>query len=166
MKITPQILVQLLKTASNLRTYMLNNLDDAELDFRVPGNPTLGELCREMGNIERAYLDSFKTLKMANWNTQSESFDAERDETMETATRVEKLKQWYKSLDEEFETVLMGIPESEFELMKIERSGRSIPADWHYHTYHEALLIFCARCGVYLRMMNKPLNKQWLDWIG
>jgi hypothetical protein len=48
----------------------------------------------------------------------------------------------------------------------IERAGRPMPLTAHFHTYREALLIFSAQCMMYLRMLNKPLNAQWLDWIG
>ena len=65
----------------------------------------LGELGREMGNVERSYLDSFKTRKLI--------WDRQRDDSAETAARVETLRAWYKALDEEFELVLLAIPESE-----------------------------------------------------
>jgi uncharacterized damage-inducible protein DinB len=158
MQINPQLLVMLLHLEAQLRGYMMDNLTEEDLAFRVPSNPTLGELCREMGNVERFYLESFKTGKLI--------WDVQRDDTPETAASLEKLKAWYKALDEEFEAVLTAIPDSEFEAKEVERSGRSMPAGAHYHTYHEAVLIFCAKCSVYLRMMGKPLNEMWIDWIG
>jgi hypothetical protein len=125
---------------------------------RVPGNPTLGEVCREMGNVERSYLEAFKARKL--------TWGVKRDDTSQTAASVEKLKAWYQALDDEFESVLLGIPESDYQTMSVERGGRTLPAGAFYQNYHEALLMFCGRCSVYLRMMGKPLNEQWINWIG
>lgn len=148
----------LFKETTNLRSYLLDNLTDADLAFRAEGNPTLGELCREMGNTESAYVNSFKTFKM-DWS-------AGRDNTPATAASVEKLQAWYAALDAEFETVLQAIPDSDFQTKLVDRGGWSMPAGGQFHTYREALLIFCGKCSVYLRMMGKPLNQQWKDWIG
>ncbi len=158
MDITPQFLAEFLRMATQMRTDMMNDLTDTDLAVRVPGNPTLGEVCRDWGNVERFYLNSFKTGRL--------NMDRPEDVSTETATSVQKLKAWYQALDNEFEAVLTAIPNSEFATMTVERSGRNLPAGMHYHTYHEAILIFCAKCSVYLRMMGKPLNDQWIDWIG
>jgi hypothetical protein len=41
-----------------------------------------------------------------------------------------------------------------------------MPFGAHFHTYREAILIFCAKADVYLRAMGKHRGKQWEDWIG
>ena len=158
MALSQQYLVGLLRYTSQLRTTMLNNLTDADLAVAVPGNPSLGELCREMGNVENSYIQAFMTRQLV-WGLQ-------RDDSPETAASVEKLRGWFKALDEEFTSVLQTLPEADYEAMKIERGNRALPADAFYQNYHEALLIFCGRCSVYLRMMGKPLNEQWTSWIG
>ena len=158
MALSQQYLVGLLRYTSQLRTTMLDNLSDADLAVAVPGNPSLGELCREMGNVERSYLEAFMTRQLV-WGLQ-------RDDSPETAASVEKLKAWFKSLDEEFTSILHSMPAADFESMQVEREGRVLPADAFYQNYHEALLIFCGRCSVYLRMMGKPLDEQWRSWIG
>jgi hypothetical protein len=150
--------LNLFHETTKLRTYMMDNLTDADLGFRAQGNPSLGELCREMANVESAYLNSFRTFKM-DWKIG-------RDDAPEAAASVDKLKARYKALDDEFVSVLEGIPDGDFQSKMVDRGGWSMPAGGQYHTYREALLIFCARCSVYLRMMGKPLNQQWKDWIG
>jgi len=158
MALSQQYLVGLLRYTSQLRTTMLNNLSDADLGVAVPGNPSLGELCREMGNVENSYIQAFMTRRLV-WGLQ-------RDDSPETAASVEKLRGWFKALDEEFISVLQTLPEADYEAMQVERGDRVLPADAIYQNYHEALLIFCGRCSVYLRMMGKPLDEQWLSWIG
>lgn len=158
MTLTPEFLVMFLKMTTQMRVYMMEQLTDADLAVRIEGNPSLGEICREMGNTERVYLNAFKTGEHRT--------DVQRDDSPETAASVAKLQAWYQALDEEFIAVLMAKSDAEFEQMTIVRSGRSMPAWMHYHTYHESILIFCAQSVVYLRMLGKPLNEQWLDWIG
>jgi hypothetical protein len=141
-----------------LRTSMMDSLTDADLAFSLLKNPTLGELCRNMGDVERAYIDSFKNLKMA-WDV--------RNTEPGLDSSVERLKAWYKALDDEFVDVLTAIPDAELQTKMIDRGGGFIlPMGGQYHVYREALLIFCARCSVYLWAMGKPMNEQWQTWIG
>jgi hypothetical protein len=154
----PDFLVMLMDMTTAMRISMMDDLTDADLAVRISGNPSLGELCREMGNTERDYLNSYKT------GTHIEG--SQRDDSPEMAASVEKLKAWYQALDDEFKATLKAIPDSEFEGKTIDRSGHTMPATMHYHTYHEALLIFYAKCSVYLRMMGKPLSEQMVGWIG
>lgn len=148
--------LELLHLTTNLRTDIMNVLTDADLAFELPGNPTLGELCRTMGDTERSYIDSFKTLKQV-WDVRNTEPGLEGS--------VEKLKAWYQALDAEFESVLKAIPDEDLQTKIIDR-GFPIPLGGQFHVYREALLIFSARCSVYLRAMGKPLSQQVQDWIG
>jgi uncharacterized damage-inducible protein DinB len=139
-----------------LRTQMMDSLTDADLAFSFPGNPALGELCRNMGDVERSYIDSFKTLKH-KWDVRNTEAGLDGS--------VERLKAWYKALDEEFEAVLKAIPDGDLQTKMIDR-GWPIPLGGQYHVYREALLIFCGKCSVYLQAMGKPLSDQWRGWIG
>ena len=48
-----------------LRDELMASLTDDELAFTPGGeNPTLGELCRELGETQYAYVQSFKTFKI------------------------------------------------------------------------------------------------------
>ena len=148
--------LDLLHLTTNLRTDIMNSLTDSDLAFQLPGNPTLGELCRTMGDVERSYINSFKTLKQV-WDVRNTEPGLEGS--------VERLKAWYKALDDELVAVLTAIPDADFQTKMIDR-GWPIPLGGQFHTYREALLIFSARCSVYLRAMGKPLSKQVQDWIG
>jgi hypothetical protein len=148
-----------------LRTKMIDTLIDSDLAFKLPNNPTLGELCVYMGNVERAYIDSFKTRKLV-WGKNN-------DEGL--GSSVEKLKAWYKALDEEFDTVLNAIPGEDFSVVypaegdglenTVDR-GWPMPLGGQFRAYREALFIFCGKCDVYLHALGKPLSEQWQGWIG
>jgi hypothetical protein len=150
--------LEILHLTTALRTQMMDSLTDADLAFKFPNNPTLGELCRDMGNTERLYIDSFKTFKM-NWGAGSADAGIENS--------VARLKAWYKALDEEFDSVLKAIPQSDMQSKTVDRGGGFLmPLGGQFHTYREALLIFCGKSSVYLRAMNKPLSEQFRTWIG
>jgi hypothetical protein len=148
--------LELLHETTALRTAMMDTLTDADLAFRFPNNPTLGELCVYMGDVERAYIDSFRNFKQA-WD--------KRNTEPGLSGSVEKLKAWYKALDEEFDTVLNAIPDADFQTKMIDR-GWPVPLGMQFHIYREAVLIWCGKCDVYLKAMGKPLGQQWRGWIG
>ena len=46
----------ILETYQELRELLMETLEDEDLDYRPTArNPTLGELCRENGEVEQAY---------------------------------------------------------------------------------------------------------------
>lgn len=148
--------LELLHETTALRTAMMDTLTDADLAFKFPNNPTLGELCVYMGDVERAYIDSFRNFKQV-WD--------KRNTEPGLSGSVEKLKAWYKAMDEEFDTVLNAIPDADFQTKMIDR-GWPVPLGMQFHIYREAVLIWCGKCDVYLKAMGKPLGKQWRGWIG
>ena len=150
--------LDLFHLTSALRTGMMDSLTDADLAFTFPGSRTLGELCVSMGDAERAYIDSFKTLKH-DWSIHN----AEPG----LSGSVERLKAWYKALDAEFDATLRAIPDEDFQAKVVDRGGGfMMPLGGQFHTYREALLIFCGKSDVYLRALGNPLTEQWQGWIG
>ena len=150
--------LQLLRLTTALRTQLLESLSDADLAFSLPGNPPLGDLCKDIGDTEQAYIDSFRTRKLL-WDATNEEPGLARS--------VERLRAWYARLDPELEAALADIPEEEFRDGRIDRGeGFMMPIGSQFHTYREAILIFCAKADVYLRAMGKHRGEQWEDWIG
>jgi uncharacterized damage-inducible protein DinB len=148
-----------LRQSQNLRYDLMDTLTDSDLAYKLPGdNPTLGELCREIGDIEQSYIDSFKTFKH-DWSSHN------RDP--ELATSVGRLKAWYQALDEEFEAVVREFSDDDLKNKQIDRGHDfTVPPLVQFEIYHEAILIFYAKASVYLKALQKSVNDQWQSWVG
>lgn len=147
----------LLHQTQAIRAELMNVVSDADLGYKLPGdNPTLGALCREMGQVEQSYSDSFRTLK--------QSFDYPAvDGALETS--VAKLKDWYAALDADLDAVLMTYADKDIQSLTVDQ-GWPMPFGAQFHTYREALLIFYGKASCYLRALGKPLPQQMSGWIG
>lgn len=141
-----------------MRNGLLDLVTDAELSFNPGGqNMTLGELFKEMGEIEYAYLESLKTFKtdFSYRNTDSG-----------LASNVAKLKAWYESLDAEMEKVLNAFSDDDFKKDVQRASGYTMPLEMQLEVYLQALLIFLGKLTVFFRAMSKPLPEQVQEYIG
>lgn len=141
-----------------LREHLMDSLEDADLGF-IPGggNPPLGVLCREIGEVEQAYIDSFRTF------TQDFSYRA-GDPALETS--VASLKAWYGRLDSELKEVIEGLSDDDLQNRLVDRGhGFTIPPAIQLEIYKEALLIFYGKVSVYLKAMGRERSEQWQEWI-
>lgn len=148
-----------LHEAQHLRYDLLQTLTDSDLAYKLPGdNPTLGELCREIGDIEYHYIQSFKTFK------HDSSYHATEPEL---ATNVARMRAWYTTLDNEFETVIRGFSDDDLHHKQIDRGHGFMPSLYvQFQIYHEALLMFYAKASVYLKALQKTVNDEWEAGIG
>ena len=148
-----------LHEAQRLRYDLLRVLTDGDLAYKLPGdNPTLGELCREMGEIEHDYIQSFKTFKH-EWSY--------RAPEPEVAGSVAGLEAWYRALDDEFETGVRGFSEEELHQRQIDRGHGFTPSLFvQFQIYREALLIFFAKASVYLKALQREVSDEWRVGIG
>jgi hypothetical protein len=141
-----------------LRTQLLELLSDEELNYQVGGaNPTLGALCREIGETEQAYIQSFKTftINFAYGNS---------DPNLEK--RVSALAAWYAQLDHDLRQAVEALSEEDIQQRLVHRGGDfKLPPTIQLDVYKEALLIFYGKASVYLKAMGKTLPEQWADWI-
>jgi hypothetical protein len=141
-----------------MRNDLLGTFTDADLAFNPGGqNMTLGELCREMGEVEHAYLQSLKTFKT---DFSYRNTEAGLDKS------VAKLKAWYESMDAEMEKVLNTFSDEDFKKTVERASGFSAPLEMQMEVYLQALLIFIGKVTIFLRAMNKPLSPSMLEYIG
>jgi len=149
--------IEVFEMTQALRTQMMEILTDADLAFTPGGsNVSLGALCREMGEIEYTYIQSFRAFKH-DWSY--------RNPEPGLDTSVEKLKTWFKALDEEIVNTIKGLSEEDLK-KPIDRGGFQPTAGVQGHIYREAMLIFCGRASVYLKALGKTLPDQWRYWIG
>ena len=148
-----------LPETQNLRYDLMKMLTDSDLTYKLPGNnPTLGELCREIGEIEHCYIQSFKTFRL-DWSYQRSEPGLE--------TSVDRLTSWYLALDDEFETVVREFSEDDLYNKQIDRGHGFTPSPFvQFQIYREALLMFFAKASVYLKALQKPYDAQWQAWVG
>lgn len=141
-----------------LRAQLMDLLTDEDLSFTPGGtNLTLGELCREMGEVERAYIDSFKRFTL--------DFSY-RNPTPGLTASVPMLTSWYAALDRELRETVAALSDEDVQMRTIDRGGNfQLPPQIQLEVYKEALLIFYGKVSVYLKMMNKSLPHQWQEWI-
>ena len=146
-----------------LRDELMELLTDDDLGYRVGGaTASLGALCGEMGEVERAYVDSFTTFRLTF---------GYRSQDRKVETSVAALSSWYAQLDRDLMAALEGLSEDDIANRRIVRSDFDIddfaplPAV-QLDIYREALLIFYGKASVYMRAMGKTLPKRWMEWIG
>ncbi|MDE2855928.1 MAG: hypothetical protein OXN88_17285 [Chloroflexota bacterium] len=140
-----------------LRDELMASLSDKDLAFSPGGeNPTLGELCREIGETQYAYVQSFKTFKI------DFSYRVNDDAYL---TSVDKLKAWYAKLDQELEAELETINDGDVANKKMDRGGYEVPLHISLDILREALLIFYGKVSVYLKAMGMERTQMWRDWI-
>lgn len=141
-----------------LRRQLIEILEDDDLAFAPTGNPSLGDLCREMGAVQQAYIDSFRTFQL----------DFSRpgaDDGLPAS--VAGLAEWYANLDRTLKEAVAGLDEEQIENRRIDRGGDfQVPPAIQLEIYREALHIFHGKVSVYLKALGKPLPPQWQEWIG
>ena len=139
-----------------IRDMILDDLVDSDLAFGLSGNTmTLGELCKEMGEVELSYINGFKTFK--------QDF-SERVNDASLTTSITAIKTWWASLDVDLQSTLDTLNETDLD----KTIDRGFPIDivTQVDIYLQALLIFLGKATVYLRAMNKPLSEKMIAWIG
>jgi hypothetical protein len=110
-----------------------------------------------MGEVEYAYIESFKTFK------QDFSY---RNEEPGLEQSVDRLTAWFKQLDSDLKAAIEGLTEHDVQHRMIDRGGDfKLPPRIQLMVYQEALLLFYGKVSVYLKAMGKPRPKQWQDWI-
>jgi uncharacterized damage-inducible protein DinB len=141
-----------------LRNQMMDSLRDEDLSFHLGGeNVTLGALCKEMGEVQQAYIDSFRTF--------TQDFTYRHDEPgLEHS--VQRLSAWFERLDGELEAAVSALTDEDLANRVIDRGGGfTVSPRIQLKIYQEALLIFYGKASVYLKAMGVPRTQQWQEWI-
>jgi hypothetical protein len=142
----------------HIRAALMDALTDDDLRHNLGGETmTLGALCRENGEVERAYLDGFKTLKL-------DFLYRHPDPAVETS--VATLKAWYGDMDRDLDATITAFSDDDLASKTIDRGGGWMqPIQIALDVYKEALIIFYGKASIYLRAMRKPRPQQMADWI-
>ena len=141
-----------------LRGQLMQVLTDEDLLYALGGeNVTLGALCRQMGDTEQSYIDSFINF------TQDFSY---QNELPGLAESVDRLIVWYADLDRELKSVVSALSEEDLANRLIDRGGGfEVPPFIQLEIYKEALLIFYGKADIYLKALGKERPEQWREWI-
>jgi len=141
-----------------MRTQLMDSLSDAELAFSPGGeNMTLGALCREMGEVEYSYIQSWQTFKQ-DWSYRNTETGLDGS--------VAQLKAWYQTLDDEMKATISALSDEDVTKTIDRGGGFAMPVGLQLDVYLQALLIFFGKATIYFRAMNKPLPAQMGEWIG
>ena len=142
-----------------IRPALMQTLTDDDLGYTPGGaNPPLGALCREIGEVEQSYIDSFKTFVL--------DFSY-RNTTPGLENSVAQLVAWYAELDADLKATIEGLSEEDIAGRLVDRGGDfKLPLQIQLNVYQEALLIFYGKAIVYLRAMGKTPPQQMQDWMG
>ncbi len=142
---------------SALRDELMASLSEDDLAFSPGGeNPALGALCRELGETQQAYAQSFKTFKV------DFSYRANDDAYLAS---VAKLQTWYAELDQKLEAALETVTDEDVANKTIDRDGYETPVHISLDILREAMLIFYGKASVYLKAMGKERTEMWRDWV-
>jgi hypothetical protein len=142
----------------SIRDQLMEILTDGDLGYSPGGaNPPLGVLCREIGEVEHAYIQSFKTFRL--------DFSY-RNTTPGLDRSVAQLKSWYAKLDAELKAAIEGLSEDDVRSRMVDRGHFKLPPQIQLSIYNEALLIFYGKVIVYLRTIGKTPPEQMQEWLG
>ena len=146
-----------IEAAHGMRSQILDILSDADLGFTPGGqNMTLGALYREMGEVEYAYIQSLKTLKQ-EWSYRTSDADL--------VGSVAQLAEWFHTLDEGMKVAIAELLDEDVN-KTVDRGGNAVTVEFQLDVYLQAVLIFLGKATIYLKGMNKPLPKEFQEYIG
>jgi len=144
------------KLYQQMRMHIFDAINDVDLAFSPPHCPTLGELCVQIGEWQRSYIDSFKTFK--------QNFDYRQpDQGMSGSTP--KLKAWFEAMDAELLEALEALSDEDIDSKVVDKGDWEASLTWNLDIYKECIIIFFTKAWVYLKIMGKPLPKGWDHWI-
>lgn len=140
-----------------MRSQLLEMLSDSDLAFNPGGqNMSIGALCRQVGEVEYAYIQSLKTFQQ-DWSYRNEEAGLE--------SSVDRLRAWFETLDEEMKATVSAFSDEDLNKSIDRGGGFTMPVDLQLDVYLQALLIFLGKATIYLKAMNKPLPQPFQEYI-
>ncbi len=150
-------IVQGIEGAHMMRDGALALLSDAGLQFSPGGdNITLGQLLREMGEIQLTYIQSLKTGKQ-DW-----SYRNDEDGLADSAAQLTK---WFERLDQQMKQILDQMTDDDLDKQIDRSNGATRTVEAQLDIYIQALLIFLGKLVIYFKAMGKSLPNSILEYI-
>ena len=145
-----------------LRNELMETLGDADLSYRLGGETArLGVICREIGGIEHAYVESFRTFR------QDFSY---RNSDPELEHSIAALNAWLAELDRELMASVEALSEADMSPphhpWRLRRGLLLTPSEDAARCLSRGAAHFLRQGRVYLRALGRPLPGHWRDWIG
>ena len=141
-----------------LRDEVFRGLSDADLDFSPGGTaPTLRGLLLEQADVQAAYAESFRTLKLKFGEATPAGHQS-----------IQELRERFAGLDAELIAALETLSDDDLRRPHDPR-GLKAPGytvETSYYTYRESVLIFAARASVYLRALNREVPTLMKSFVG
>jgi hypothetical protein len=75
------------------------------------------------------------------------------------------LKAWNEKLDADLLDAIAKLSDDDIQNRQIERGGFSPNPQVQLFVFREAILIFCAKVSIYLRVLQIEFPDQWKSWI-
>jgi hypothetical protein len=150
--------LRILEEYQDIKDEFITIVSDEDLQHTLPGSPSLGELCKQMGETEQSYINSFKPPYKLNF--EYKHADAA------VATSVGALAAWWANLDHEMKLILDAFTDEDLDSIRVGRGSWMVPIQQNLDIYKEALLIFCGKAWVHLHALGKKMPEQWEEWIG
>ena len=136
------------------RGELISALEQQHLEYRpAPTSPMLGDLCRESGAVQHAYIESFRTFQL-------------RLPRVAAGPRsLAELAAWFTGLDAALIEVVSALTDDQLQ-RSVDRGLGAAPLAIHLHIYREALLIFYAKAQVYAKALGLALPEEFRWWLG
>ena len=140
-----------------LRDGLLEQLSDDELAFSPGGdNLPLGELFRQMGEVEYSYLQGLTTFTQ-DWSYHNTEPGLE--------SSISRLTTWFHELDAELQAIASAFSDDDLAKTVKRESGFELSVEMSLDVYIQAILIFLGKAVIYLKAMKKPLPPAVRNWI-
>ena len=125
-----QSYLNLFEKYQDLKDGLLELISDDDLGHQIQGSPSLGELCKEFGETEQSYINSFKPPYQLNFRY--------RNADAALTKNVSALAAWYANLDKEFKDVLEAFSDEKWEATIVHRGSWPVPLRQNLDIYKEA----------------------------
>ncbi|MFB9993302.1 DinB family protein [Deinococcus oregonensis] len=148
----------LIDLTHTLRDTVFDQITDADLEFSPGGTAlTFRRLLLEQAEIQAAYAESFRTLKL--------KFDVVAPPEVQTTAQIQA---WFGQLDAELLEALDALTNEDLSRLHDPRGQMSphYTVEISFHTYRESVLIFAARASVYLRALGRDVPKLMKSFVG